>query len=52
VLGPTGWKRFFVPGNSHTMVADPYDFEAEGVTLWTWLAQMTNDDPAWESVGP
>jgi hypothetical protein len=52
VLGPTGWKRFFVPGNSHTMVADPYDFEAEGVTLWTWLGQMTNDDPAWESVGP
>lgn len=47
------WKRFFVNGNSHTMVGDPRDFHtSDGHELWPWLTAMVTDDPNWASVGP
>ena len=40
------WKRFFVNGNSHTMVGNPGDFHtSDGQELWPWLTQMVTDDP-------
>jgi hypothetical protein len=46
------FHRFFVAGASHTMLGHPGDFSAQSVGLWSWLTQMTSDDPAWSTVGP
>jgi len=53
ILDPTpNFRHFFVPGESHTMVAAIGNFTSQGVPLGTWLARMVNADPAWASVGP
>ena len=53
VIGPLpNVQTFFVAGNSHTMVAAPANFTADGEGLREWLAQMVSDDPAWQSRGP
>jgi hypothetical protein len=47
------WNRFFVNGNSHTMIGSPGRFHtSDGVELWPWMTQMVTDDAAWDSVGP
>lgn len=47
------WNRYFVSGDSHTMLGDPGDFEtSDGAKLWPWLTAMISDDAAWTDVGP
>lgn len=48
----TNVKYYFIPGEQHVLLSDPYAITQNGVTLISWLNQMINDDPTWKSVHP
>ena len=51
VLDPTpGFRYFFAPGATHTMLFAPSAFSSAGKPLAAWLAEDVGDDPAWASV--
>jgi len=51
---PERFNRFFVQGNTHTT----YEFllpggpkrAIRGTSLYQWIGQLVNDDPAWEDL--
>jgi len=44
---PGETHAFIVSGPSHTTLGDPARFTSEGVSLFEWLRQQVEDDPAW-----
>ena len=46
------FRLFFIAGKSHTMLGHPATAKVGTVTLWQWIAQMVNEDPAWTNLAP
>lgn len=43
---------FLVTGTTHPMLDRPGSFSSQGVSLFDWLGQQVNDDPAWSEKIP
>jgi hypothetical protein len=41
-----------VTGTTHTMLGSPGAFTSQGTTLFDWLSQQVDDDPAWSAAIP
>jgi hypothetical protein len=53
VTPPGETHAFVVTGTSHTMLGSPGAFHApDGKSLFDWLSQQVNDDPAWSRAVP
>ena len=51
---PVRFKRFFVEGNSHTtyqfLLPGGPNYEIRGTSLYEWIGQLVNEDPAWSDL--
>jgi hypothetical protein len=50
--GTESFRYFIVSGYSHVLLSTPERKASNGLSVYDWVNQMVEDDPAWESVEP
>ena len=51
---PDRFNRFFIQGDTHTtyefLLPEGADYEIHGTSLYEWIGQLVNEDPAWSDL--